>query len=42
MADYTNMYSFDYSHQLAAVGSIQNDPGDSPYDQYSATWLAIA
>ena len=27
------------STELASVGSILNDPGDPPYDQYSVTWL---
>jgi hypothetical protein len=42
ISDYTNMWSYDYSHKLASVGGIQNDPGDPPYDKYSVTWLAIS
>ncbi len=28
-----------YGEQLASVGSVQNDPGDNPYDEYAVTWL---
>ncbi|MGO8948828.1 MAG: G1 family glutamic endopeptidase [Ktedonobacterales bacterium] len=28
-----------YGDQLAKTGSIDNDPGDIPYDEYSITWV---
>jgi len=41
--DYTNMWSCwglecHNPYQIASVGSIQNDPGDVPYDKYTITW----
>jgi hypothetical protein len=40
--DYTVAYWNDNhisANQLMNIGSIQNDPGDYPYDEYETTWI---
>ena len=39
--DYSNMEADDKSHDLTSTGYIVNDPGDTPYDQFAQTWLAL-
>lgn len=40
--DYTVAYWQDIQNsadQLTNIGSILNDPGDYPYDEYEVTWI---
>jgi len=39
--DYSNMEGNDNKHDLTSTGPIVNDPGDTPYDQFAQTWLAL-